>query len=190
MSFRSSLLKPLGGLVFVRSSLLALGGPSRTSACSCVGRSVGCRAWVPAGIASPPPRQSWTSRSCASSLCVGRSPGIWTGGLLSANLPYTHSKNKLQNKLPGGSGRPGRNLNQSDLAPGRPLNLQFVFGVCVWGGGWGYRLDFQVANRDPNLGVAGWALGGAGVARLLHRIGEIPIRNRDFPEMNNRGNSK
>ena len=115
-------------------------------------------------------------------------PVAWNldGGLLSANLPYTHSKNKLQNKLPGGSGRPGRNLNQSDLAPGRPLNLQFVFGVC----GGGYRMDFQVANRDPNLGVAGWALGGAGVARLLHRIGEIPIRNRDFPEMNNRGNSK
>ena len=57
------------------------------------------------------------------------------------------SQNKLQSKLPGGSGRPGRNLIQSDLAPGRPLNLQFVFGVC----GGVYRMDFQVANRDPNL---------------------------------------
>ena len=156
MSFRSSLLKPprWGSFSFVVARFRGSFQDFCVLVCGPVG-GVSCMG--PAGIASPPPRQSWTSRSWASSLCVGRSPGIWTGGLLSANLPYTHSKNKLQNKLPGGSGRPGRNLNQSDLAPGRPLNLQFVFGMC----GGVYRLDFQVANRDPNLGVAGWALGGA-----------------------------
>ena len=78
------------------------------------------------------------------------------------------SKNKLQSKLPGGSGRPGRNLIQSDLAPGRPLALQFVFGVCVCGWG-GFRSEPRGRGGEAERNSTN-----------IH-LGEIPISNRRNP---------